>query len=199
MRLFSYIVSRDFGFAPNPFHKICTLATCKPDIRARAYEGDWIVGTGSLAEGRQPLIVYMMRVDGAMTFEEYWDHPNFQKKKPNLRGSNKYRYGDNIYYRDAATGLWGQVNSHHSHKDGTPNIANIQHDTRTNRILYGSRFAYWGGRGPVIPPQFLAAPTSIIVGRGYRSRFDASVASQFVIWFESLRAQGLLGSPSKWK
>src|SRR5712671_5339411 len=33
MRLYSYVVARDFGFAPNPFFGVCTLATCKPDIR----------------------------------------------------------------------------------------------------------------------------------------------------------------------
>ncbi|WP_225761747.1 hypothetical protein [Acinetobacter sp. Marseille-P8610] len=33
MKIFSYVVSRDFGFAPNPFFNFCTLATCKPKIR----------------------------------------------------------------------------------------------------------------------------------------------------------------------
>ena len=33
MKLFSYVVARDFAFAPNPFHGYCTLATCKPIIR----------------------------------------------------------------------------------------------------------------------------------------------------------------------
>ena len=33
MRLFSYVVARDYGFAPNPFYEMCTLATCKPRIR----------------------------------------------------------------------------------------------------------------------------------------------------------------------
>lgn len=28
MRCFSYIVARDYGFAPNPFHGFCTLANC---------------------------------------------------------------------------------------------------------------------------------------------------------------------------
>lgn len=33
--LFSYIVRWDHGFAPNPFHGICSLATCKPGIRKK--------------------------------------------------------------------------------------------------------------------------------------------------------------------
>ncbi len=28
-----YVIPYDSGFAPNPFHGICTLTTCKPDIR----------------------------------------------------------------------------------------------------------------------------------------------------------------------
>lgn len=48
MNLFSYIVARDYGFAPNPFPPYCTLATCKPGIRNSAQKGDWIIGLGSL-------------------------------------------------------------------------------------------------------------------------------------------------------
>lgn len=44
LKLYSYVVARDFGFAPNPFHGYCTLATCKPDIRATASVGDWVIG-----------------------------------------------------------------------------------------------------------------------------------------------------------
>lgn len=37
-------VARDYGFAPNPFFGVCTLATCKPRIRSVAQIGDWVVG-----------------------------------------------------------------------------------------------------------------------------------------------------------
>ena len=37
MKLYSYIVARDFGFAPNPFYGFCTLATCKPKIAKDRY------------------------------------------------------------------------------------------------------------------------------------------------------------------
>lgn len=39
MYLYSYVIKRDYGFAPNPFENICSLATCKPQIRERALEG----------------------------------------------------------------------------------------------------------------------------------------------------------------
>lgn len=40
MKLFSYIVTHDAGFAPNPFWGYCTLACCKPAIRRTANVGD---------------------------------------------------------------------------------------------------------------------------------------------------------------
>ena len=44
MNIYSYVVTHDTGFAPNPFHGYCTLACCKPRIRSRAAVGDWVVG-----------------------------------------------------------------------------------------------------------------------------------------------------------
>lgn len=46
MYLYSYVITRDYGFAPNPFWNICSLATCKPQIRERALKGDWVAGFG---------------------------------------------------------------------------------------------------------------------------------------------------------
>ena len=71
-KMYSYVVARDYGFAPNPFHGFCTLATCKPEIRRTAHVGDWIVGTGSKKKGRDAHVVYAMRVTEKMTFNAYW-------------------------------------------------------------------------------------------------------------------------------
>lgn len=87
MRLHSYVVARDYGFAPNPFFGICTLATCKRRIRRVAEIGDWVVGTGSKKRNREKHVVYAMRITDTMTFNDYWNDPRFQTKKPNLRGS----------------------------------------------------------------------------------------------------------------
>ncbi len=59
MRLVSYILTSDTGFAPNPFFRYCTLACCKPQIRRSAEPGDWIVGISRKADGNR--IVYAMR------------------------------------------------------------------------------------------------------------------------------------------
>ena len=44
MNFYVYVVAKDGGFAPNPFHGVCTLACCKPRIRSRARIGDWVLG-----------------------------------------------------------------------------------------------------------------------------------------------------------
>ena len=82
MKLFSYVVARDFGFAPNPFYGFCTLCTCKPIIRRVASVGDWIVGTGSKAcVGRQNQVVFAMRVTETLTLDEYWAAPRFYEQE----------------------------------------------------------------------------------------------------------------------
>ncbi|MFC0668681.1 hypothetical protein ACFSKY_14665 [Azotobacter chroococcum] len=98
MKLYSYVVARDFGFAPNPFFGFCTLATCKPKIRKHASVGDWVVGTGAKStydyKGR---LIYAMQVSEVLSFDEYWNDARFILKRPNLKGSLKVMYGDNIY------------------------------------------------------------------------------------------------------
>jgi hypothetical protein len=104
VRLYSYVVARDYGFAPNPFYGFCTLATCKPNIRKTAQVGDWVIGTGSKSKARDGQLVYAMRVSETMTFDEYWADPRFASKRPSLVGSLKQAFGDNIYHRTADGG-----------------------------------------------------------------------------------------------
>lgn len=202
MTLHSYVVARDFGFAPNPFFGVCTLATCKPNIRKAAKIGDWVMGTGSKQRKREKNVVYAMRVTGAMTFEEYWVDPRFQRKKPNLRGSKKQAFGDNIYSRDAAIAPWRQADSHHSLNDGSPNPLNVKADTGTNRILVSDDFVYWGGSGPELPARFLdygPAHESVCAGRGHRNIFSPQLVIDFVGWIRSLNEKGYCGEPLDWR
>ena len=152
MALHSYVVARDYGFAPNPFSGYCTLATCKPGVRRSAQVGDWVVGTGSAVRQRKGVLLYAMRVSETMSFNDYWVDSRFQCKKPNMRASRKYAFGDNIYHRD--DGHWIQLDSHHSLADGSPNPRNIRNDTKTDRVLLATHFAYWGGSGPRVPDRF---------------------------------------------
>ena len=150
-KLYSYVVARDFGFAPNPFYGFCTLATCKPRIRKAAQVGDWIIGTGSKSKGRKRHIVYAMCVNEVMSFNEYWQDPRFHQKRPDMYASISKAFGDNIYYRDNTSNEWIQIDSHHSYECGKPNLKNLCHDTKIDRVLISDDFIYWGGSGPQIP------------------------------------------------
>jgi hypothetical protein len=199
VRLYSYVVARDFGFAPNPFYGFCTLCTCKPVIRRTAAIGDWILGTGSKAAGRENRVVFAMCVKEALTLEEYWGDPRFLRKRPNLQASKMSAFGDNIYWRDGMTGRWRQEDSHHSHPDGTENQANVLNDTRTNRMLVASEFIYWGGAGPDLPPRLRQATLDVRAKRGHRSNFPSSAVEEVVEWLSSFAERGCVGEPLDWR
>ena len=200
MKLYSYVVARDFGFAPNPFYAFCTLGTCKPKIRKYAEVEDWIVGTGSKTCGRQGHIVFAMQVTEVMSFNDYWSDPRFEQKKPNLRGSKKQAFGDNIYHRSLVTGEWYQDDSHHSHSDGTPNIRNINNDTQTDRVLISDDYIYWGGEGPEIPTTYRNFDGFDLckAGVGHKCNFPDNMVDEFVNWIRSLGDQGYCGTPLDW-
>lgn len=140
-RGFSYIITRDFGFAPNPFHGVLTLATCKPKIRKAAHVGDYLIGNSNKANGNK--LIYMAKVDEITTFDQYWVDPRFQCKKATMNGSFKTLYGDNIYHHEGEK--WIQANSHHSLENGMENHANLEKDTGiTDQVLICREFFYLG-------------------------------------------------------
>ena len=192
-KLYSYVVARDYGFAPNPFYGSCTLATCKWRIRNYASVGDWIIGTGSSRKQREGYLVYVMRVSAKLTFNEYWAGSDFKQKRPNLRGSKKQSFGDNIYFRDPA-GKWHQEDSHHSYADGSCNYANLCDDTKADAVLVGVNYAYWGSAGPQLPSKF----RGLCAKRGYKCKFPEATVKEFVSWFQELGATGYLGDPGDW-
>jgi hypothetical protein len=193
----SYVVARDYGFAPNPFFGVCTLATCKPNIRRAAQLGDWVIGTGTASRQRKDYLVFAMKVDEAVTFNEYWDDPSFQQKKPNLSGSKKQAFGDNIYFKQS--GKWHQLDSHHSFADGTPNPANIENDTQADRVLIGSDYIYWGRSGPKIPARFRNFQGyDICAGRNHKSNFPTPMVEQFIAWLRGSDWKGYIGEPLDW-
>lgn len=104
VRLFSYVVRWDHGFAPNPFYRLCSIATCKPDIRKAATVGDYVLGTGSAERKLAGKVVFLTRVDEIITFDQYWNDLRFARKIPVMNGSLQQRFGDNIYHRE--NGVW---------------------------------------------------------------------------------------------
>jgi hypothetical protein len=201
MRLFSYVVARDYGFAPNPFYSWCTLATCKPIIRSSAAVGDWIVGTGAKTKynlaGR---LLYAMKVEEALGFDDYWSDRRFFCKRPVLNRSLKELYGDNIYHW--IRGRWAQADSHHSLAAGRRNLRNVERDTSVDRVLVSRKFVYFGSSAPVIPKSFRPyKPTGEDIccpGVGHRVMPD-ELARAFERWLDDRGAWGLQGFPLEFK
>jgi len=182
-RVYIYVVARDFGFAPNPFHGFCTLATCKPRIRRKAEMGDWVIGMGGDRLNATGKCIYAMRVSAKVNFNEYWTNPAYMDKKPVRNGSRKMMVGDNIYYFDSANQKWQQADSHHSNTDGSINIHNLENDTQTDKMLISDHFVFFGTEAPVVPKSLLEAI-------GYENRrnyrvFEYSVCDALIKWLQT--------------
>lgn len=159
--VFIYVIDRDFGFAPNPFHGTCTLATCKPRIRRAAAVGDWVIGMGGRRLNATGRCVFAMRVSRKIDFNTYWTEAKYRDKKPVRNGSQKMMVGDNIYHH--AGDEWIQLDSHHSHPDGTQNSQNVINDTTADSVLISDHFYYFGK----LP---IEIPVTIMNDLGYRNR-----------------------------
>ena len=154
-RVYIYVVTRDFGFAPNPFHGCCTLAACKPQIRKKARVDDWVIGMGGSRLKAIGRCVYAMRVTATLSFNDYWASEEYFDKRPVRNGSSLMMVGDNIYHRDQADNSWHQADSHHSNPDGSANLLNLAKDTGTDRVLLSRDFFYFGRTAPAVPAGLL--------------------------------------------
>jgi hypothetical protein len=175
MTLYSYIVTHDTGFAPNPFFGYCTLACCKPGIRKHAKEGDWIVGLTPKADGNK--IVYFMQVDECKTFGEYWRDGRFKEKKPKFGSGVARKLGDNIYEPDRK-GNYSQLPSAHS----SPPLGKresreaMAKDLNPDRVLISQTFAYFGAGAVALSKEYRC----LIAKRNHKCRFDRTLVERFV-------------------
>ena len=163
--LYCYKMTHDTGFAPNPYHGVLTLATCKPVIRRCAKKGYWISGWTSnvvydknnekhtFTDDTQKLI-YLARVsENPLLIESYWEqYP--QKRQPEQSGKNtkpkncrndlskvadnRY-FGDNIYEPDnnETFGFKRHETPHHGEQ-------NKEHDLSGRNVLICKEFYYFG-------------------------------------------------------
>lgn len=171
-RLFSYVVRYDTGFAPHVFNGICTLATCKPQIRRAAGLGDWILGTSGLRYCDSSLrVVYLMQVtEDPIPFDLY------DSLYPERRPSPQNPLGDNIYFLDPASGQFQQrPNAHHGPK-------NMPGDLSSTSVLVSRRFLYFGNRIPKLPDDL----DVVKKGPGHRCSFEPSVLQRLIEWSNSL-------------
>ncbi len=194
-RIYTYILRYDGGFAPNPFHGWCTLACCKPKIRAMAKRGDWIVGITPRDRGRGHRVAYAMRVAKTLSVNEYWRSPTFRTKRP--RGKSGIpiveRCGDNCY-RPVAHGKFRQVrrSGHWDHKNDREDSGTMEHDLGGVQVLVARRFCYYGANAVRLPTRFAFARPA----RGHRV-FIANEHPALLRFLQRL-PQGVHGKPRRW-
>lgn len=194
---FSYKIEHDFGLAPNPFWGYCTLAVCKSQIRnnSELEIGSWIFGTGSKKLNKENHLIYAMKVEEKITFNEYWNDPRFQCKKPVLNGPLKVMYGDNIYHQNS--GKWIQEDSAHSLIDKT-NTEHLTRDTGGKYVLISKNFFYFGNKAIPIPEKFVSEiPCK---GRNFCSKqLKDHTIEDFVNWLNNKYTPGIIyGDPINW-
>lgn len=190
MRLYSYTVAHDTGFAPNPFWGYCTLANCKPAIRRTAKVGDWVIGLSPKYDGNR--LIYAMRVDEVLSYDRYFLDGRFAAKKPDYsKGQVVYKSGDNIY-KPLPTGGFQQLQSMHS--NGTEeNPATKAHDLGGKNVLVAETFHYFGSQAIPIPPDL----DCLKVGRAHKCRFTQDDISRFLD-FVSDKPVGVNAPPTHW-
>lgn len=183
MKLSAYIVRHDTGFSPNPFGGVCTLACCKPTIRRSARPGDVVVGTGSARHKLSGYLIYTMRVETVLPFEDYWER--YPSKRPSPETAVKKR-GDNIWHRDAF-GNWGGVPGA-VHDDRHRN-----RDLRGGNALISTQFYYFGRKAVLIPDEFRCL---IATARGHKNTYDLDAINFFWEWVKrKARRPGRIGLP----
>lgn len=139
-RIYRYVVAYDGGTAPRPFDGLCSLAICKPRIRAVADVGDWIIGFRSRCPGE---VLYAMQVTERLTLGDYWLDPRFVNRRP-----GQTNHPDN-FYRPTAAGTLQQVPNHvHGPTDAA-------RDRRGRNVLLGERFWYFGANSVPLPNELL--------------------------------------------
>ncbi|MDY0123136.1 hypothetical protein [Sulfurimonas sp.] len=187
MKLFSYVITHDYGFAPNPFGGVLTLATCKPDIRKSASVGDWIIGTGSLVGVGNNRLIYAGLISEVTTIESYGSDYRYEIKIPNSETSNG-RKGDNIYFITEEGGWEQRRNPFHGEDE-------IDRDLKGKNVLVCESFWYFGDNAPLIPDEF-----SILVKKGPKHKIneDSEIVSKFIEWVFQFR-MGIQGQPSSRK
>ena len=176
MKVYSYVVEHDNGYAPNPYFGLCTLCRCKfgkrpegkSNIVELAKEGDWIIGTGGVSKrsAGHGKLVYAMRVDEKLTRAKYFSDSRFAQKKPVKTGTYKQTRGDNELPRD-------DFEKHF-------------------QFALASRYFYYFGANAIDIPKVFDLEKK---GPGFRSHFDPADVRRFLEWLERTCKPGKHGEP----
>lgn len=209
MALFSYKLTHDSGFAPNPFGAHLTLATCKPGIRQTKKVGDWVAGFTSGKLCRSPVgeeqLVYLMQVSEKLSIAEYFRDNRFKDKIPNLGAADeRSRCGDNIYRPlrpDASTARDFEQLENPNHWDGKVSCSvgeHTRHDTGGRFVLVADKFIYFGEQALFIAPEHRPAVPYGVTRYGKETR-DVRRADAFIEFvFAQAPDRSIVAPPRSW-
>jgi hypothetical protein len=194
MRLFSYKLKNDSGFAPNPFFGTLTLATCKPQIRKSKKVDDWIAGFTSKAlcgdEVGEERLIYLMQVTDKIHISVYFLHPDFQNKIPDLsREEFVYHAGDNIY-KPRGNDFIQLMNCNHT-------LEHQIHDLSGRFVLVSTKFYYFGKKPLEIPDHL---KPEIPIGQSAHGSLTHNTqrAFEFIEFVKENFEVGVHNAPYKW-
>jgi len=207
-RLFTYKLTHDTGFAPNPFGGILTLANCKPLIRKYKKIGQWIAGFTSndlnknlkRQDYNTPRLVYLMQVTDKISFEKYWNDEKYDNRKPKNIKSNiiMERIGDNIYKPLKSNALL---------PNDFEQIENTQHnggdlkktDLSGEYILISNKFYYFGDNPLKISYDILPKIPKTQAGHGVEGfKNDNKKKKAFLSYIQSNYKIGIHAKPHNW-
>ena len=183
MKIMSYVITHDYGFAPNPYGGMLTLATCKPVIRNNAKLGDILVATDSTKGAYGNKLIYVGKISEIITMDEYFEDLKFEYKKPKGTSGEGCR-GDNIYYKN--NNKWFQLENRF-HDEG-----NMEHDLKSKNVLICEEFWYFGNKALEIPDRFLGIVKN---GPGHKNTSNKDMISSFLDWINNYE-RGRIGRPS---
>ena len=140
-------------------------------------------------------MVFAMRVTKVIPYEQYWNDPCFQAKKPNLDGFLEDACGDNMYPERECP-----VPAFHC------KTQEIKSDNNSPWVLISDEFVYYGGSedAPLVP-QFcqgeMCCPKwcgdQVCCDRqGHKSvMFCQKTVERVITWIRSLGDTGVCGKP----
>lgn len=196
MKCFRYKLDHDYGFAPNPFWGTMSLATCKSQLRnnRNLHIGDWVAGFGSGVMGNLDRVIYAMKVERILRFDEYWNSEEFMCKRPVLTGSLCQMYGDNVYH--TVNGKMVQEQCAHSLATVGPDMGHYNSDVSGHNVLLSKQFYYFGDNAPLIPEVL----NYILPWRNVQYRdLQEEQVEDFVAWLEGNFTVGIHGDPCNWR
>jgi len=208
MRLFSYKLTHDTGFAPNPFFGFLTLANCKPLIRRHKIIGDWIAGFTSdklcgdnIGDER---LIYLMHITNKITYYEYFNAQKYKIKIPDLQHNDFiYKSGDNIYsplneYDYSLENVTTIKNMNHwDFKNDCECMKNKIKDLPGIYVLISDDFYYFGKNAIVIDKQIRPDVPFGMAAHGVQTK-NINKAIQFIEFIKNNYKKGIHGIPHMW-